>query len=85
MLAGLLASMSIFASLYNIEYLRRLYEDYHRNKDTVDETAKLFPAIQGPVLTRKWARITPIGLPVLFILTWLTILVRLILAATVSD
>ena len=81
-LAGILASISIVASLYNIEYLRQLYEHYPRHRDEDDHSARVFPAIQGPDVSRKWGRVPPIGLPVLFILTWLIILIRLILTGS---
>jgi hypothetical protein len=80
-LAGILATISIVASLYNIEYLRQLYEDDPKHRDEDDQSATLFPAIQGLDASRKWGRVPPIGLPLLFILTWLVILIRLILTA----
>jgi uncharacterized membrane protein YhdT len=41
--------------------------------DHSDVSAKLFPPIQGPHQLRRWAQISPIGLPMLFIVTWLII------------
>jgi hypothetical protein len=42
----------------------------------------LFPPIQGSQYVRKLAQVSPIGLPLLFILTWLIILIRLVTAAS---
>ena len=79
LLAGLIASISIFTSIYTIEYMGRVYQNYKAQQE--DETTKLFPPIQGPEAIRTWARVAPIGLPVLFILTWLVILFKLILSS----
>ncbi len=78
MLAGVLASVSILASLYTIEDLRKAYEKYRKEIDPRDQSARVFPPMQGPDIARKWARIPPIGLPLVFILTWLIVLIRLI-------
>lgn len=74
--AGLLTASSIFTSLANIAHLRHLFEDYAKDEAAEDQSAKLFPPIQGVERLRKLANIAPIGLPVLFILAWLTILIR---------
>ncbi|MCC2641760.1 MAG: hypothetical protein K0S45_2173 [Nitrospira sp.] len=81
LLAGLLASISIFTSIYTIEHLGQVYRSYTGQLDEEDQSTRLFPAIQGPDAVRRWARIPPIGLPVLFILTWVVILIRLIVGA----
>ena len=75
LIAGILASMSIFSSLYTIEYLATIYHG-HRNEK--DQSAKTFPSLRGPEKVRVWALIPPIGLPILFILIWTIILSRLI-------
>ncbi|HVG02768.1 MAG TPA: hypothetical protein VM842_07745 [Nitrospira sp.] len=82
LMAGLMASISIFCSVYTIENLGRNYGDYRHQREDNDRTTKLFPPIQGPEAIRKWARVAPIGLPLLFILTWLVILLRLIVSAS---
>jgi hypothetical protein len=74
--AGLLTAVSIFTSLANIAHLRHLFEDYAKNEAAEDQSAKLFPPIQGVERLRKLANIAPIGLPLLFIRAWLVILIR---------
>ena len=74
--AGLLTAGSIFTSLANIAHLRHLFEDYAKDEAAEDQSAKLFPPIQGVERLRKLANIAPIGLPLLFILAWLAILIR---------
>lgn len=78
--AGLIASISIFTSIYTIENLGHFYQGYKDQRGGQDHTTRLFPPIQGPEAIRRWARVAPIGLPLLFILTWLVILMRLIAA-----
>ncbi|HJU06439.1 MAG TPA: hypothetical protein VJ692_14930 [Nitrospiraceae bacterium] len=80
-LAGLLTFVGIVTALLNVNSLRRSYEDYSRDTDGRDQSSKLFPPIQGPDHLRKLAQISPIGLPLLFILTWLIILIRLVAGA----
>ena len=76
--AGLLTYVSILTALSNINHLRRLYEQYAEQKRD-DPSSNLFPAIQGPRHLRMLAQVGPIGLPLLFILTWLIIVIRLII------
>ena len=45
--AGLLTAVSIFTSLANIAHLRHLFEDYAKDEAAKDQSAKLFPPIQG--------------------------------------
>jgi fatty acid desaturase len=78
LIAGLLASMSIFSSLYTIEHLGTIYD---RHTDDKDQSAKSFPSLRGPEKARVWALVPPIGLPILFILIWTIILSRLIAGA----
>ena len=75
LIAGILASMSIFSSLYTIEYLATIYHGHTNEKD---QSTKTFPSLRGPEKVRVWALIPPIGLPILFILIWTIILSRLI-------
>lgn len=80
LLAGIIASVSIFTSIYTIEHLGQSYQSYSLRPGREDRSAKLFPNIQGPKAVRAWARVAPVGLPLLFILTWLLILTRVITA-----
>ncbi|WP_447984010.1 hypothetical protein [Nitrospira sp. Nam74] len=80
--AGLLTSISIFTSLTNIASLRESYELYAKATPAEDRSSKLFPPIQGADRLRKLANIAPIGLPLLFIVAWLIILIRLLLPAS---
>jgi hypothetical protein len=75
LIAGILASMSIFSSLYTIEYLASIYKAHSNEKD---QSTKTFPSLRGPEKVRVWAMIPPIGLPILFIVIWTIILSRLI-------
>jgi type II secretory pathway component PulL len=76
LLAGLLTAISIFTSLANIAHLRHLFEAYAKKEAAEDQSAKLFPPIQEVERFRKLANIAPIGLPLLFIVAWLVILIR---------
>jgi hypothetical protein len=80
LLAGVLTSLSVFTSLANVNQLRLLYESYAASRKE-DSTAQLFPPIQAPERIRKLAQLTPIGLPLLFILAWAIVFMGLILAA----
>lgn len=79
LLAGLLTFVSIFTALQTVRFLREQYEVYDRMEHS-DASAKLFPPIQGPPQLRRWAQISPIGLPMLFIVAWLIIIVRLLVS-----
>jgi hypothetical protein len=78
-LAGLLTFISIFTALQTVRFLRERYEAYDR-VDHSDTSAKLFPPIQGPPQLQRWAQISPVGLPMLFIVAWLIIIVRLFMS-----
>ena len=80
LLAGVLTSLSVFTSLANVNHLRLLYESYAASRKE-DQTAQLFPPIQAPERIRKLAQLTPIGLPLLFILAWAIVFIRLVLAS----
>ena len=82
LLAGLLTFVSIVTALWNINSLRRSHENYSRDNARQDPSTKLFPPIQGPEYVRRLAQVSPIGLPLLFILTWLIILIRLAVGAS---
>jgi hypothetical protein len=83
LLAGVLTSASIFTSLANIVSLRHRYESYAKDQPE-DQSSKLFPPIQGEERLRKLANIAPIGLPLLFIVAWFIILIRLLLPVAVG-
>ncbi|HKN86686.1 MAG TPA: hypothetical protein VJV04_07500 [Nitrospiraceae bacterium] len=78
LLAGFLTSVSIFTSLANITHLRHLYKTYDKEATAEDQSSKLFPPIQGVEHLQRLATIAPIGLPILFIIAWLVILIRLL-------
>jgi hypothetical protein len=77
---GLLTSASIRSSVQTISYLGTLYEEYSQSKAAADPSSKLYPDIQGPRHLRKWAQFSPIAIPVLFMVTWSIVLVRLLLS-----
>ncbi|OQW37255.1 MAG: hypothetical protein A4E19_13910 [Nitrospira sp. SG-bin1] len=77
LLAGALAYVSIIASLKNIDHLRALYENFAQSKTPEDASTKLYPHIQGPAYLTKWAKLTPMWMPVVFTTAWLIILGRL--------
>ncbi|ALA59231.1 hypothetical protein [Nitrospira moscoviensis] len=74
---GVFTSLSVFTSLANVNHLRRLYEEYAR-VHSGDRMAQLFPPIQAPERIRKIAQLSPIGLPILFMLAWAAVFVRLV-------
>ncbi len=78
--AGVLTYASIIASLKSIEHLHKLYDDYARSRPR-DDSAKLFPYIQGPTHLLKWANLSPTWMPIIFTAAWLLVLGRLIYAA----
>lgn len=80
LLAGALTYASIIASLKAIEHLHHLYDDYARARSD-DASAKLFPHIQGPPHLLKWSKLSPTWMPMVFSVTWLLVLGRLIYAA----
>lgn len=80
LLAGLLAYVGIVSSLKTIEYLRKLYNDY-AEKATSDRSSTLYPPIQGPPHLRRLASLAPIWMPIVFAVTWLIVLGRLIVVA----
>lgn len=80
LLAGLLTYVGIVSSLKTIRYLRMLYDDYSHGKAPTDRSSRLYPPMQGPPHLRRWASLAPILMPILFALTWLIVLGRLILA-----
>jgi hypothetical protein len=78
LLAGVLTSLSVFTSLANVNRLRQLYDNYAASRKD-DHTSQLFPPIQAPEGIRKLAQLSPIGLPLLFILAWAVVFIRLIM------
>ena len=81
LLAGLLTCVSVASSLLAIRRLRRLYESYAQERDDDDRSNRLFPPIQGSGPLRRLGSVSPIGLPVVFIVTWLILLASLIAAS----
>jgi hypothetical protein len=80
LLAGALTYFSIIASLKTIDHLCALYESHSKTKEPEDASTKLYPNIQGPPHLVKWAKLTPIWMPVVFTMAWLIILGRLAVA-----
>jgi hypothetical protein len=81
LLAGLLTYMSILASLRTMSYLRSLYESYAKEERRDDASSKLYPDIHGPAHARRWAVLTPLAMPLVFIATWIAVIVWLVLAS----
>ena len=81
LLAGMLTYMSILASLRTMSYLRGLYESYAKEGRQDDASSKLYPDIHGPANARRWALLTPLAMPLVFIVTWIAVVVWLILAS----
>jgi hypothetical protein len=80
LLAGLLTYVGIVSSLKTIGYLRKLYDEYSHGKAPTDPSSRLYPPMQGPSHLRRWASVAPILMPIVFALTWVVVLGRLILA-----
>jgi hypothetical protein len=78
LLAGLLTCISVFTSLANVYHLRRRYETYATSREE-DRTTHLFPPLQAPDHIRKLAQVAPIGLPLVFIIAWGVIFIRLLM------
>ena len=79
LLAGLITYFSIAASLKTLVYLRELYEEHVDAKAPFDSSSKLYPDIQGPPHLRKWAILSPAVMPLIFSITWMIILGRLVM------
>ena len=77
LLAGFFSSLSVFTSLASVNHLRELYHNYAATREE-DTTSRLFPPIQAPEGIRKLAQLSPIGLPLLFIVAWAVVLFGLI-------
>ena len=57
LIAGMLASISIYTSIYTIEDLGSMYRKFLEEEGAdKDRTTRLFPPIQGPEAIRSWAR-----------------------------
>jgi hypothetical protein len=78
LLTGILSSFSVYASLANVNSLRHLYEGYAKDRQQ-DSTTKFYPPIQGPENIRRLSQLSPLSLPLVFILAWVVVLVRLVL------
>jgi len=81
LITGLLAYIVIMASIKTIDYLRNSYEEYSQGKVAPDRSSRLYPHIQGPPELRQWAKWPPICMPIVFVVTWLITLGRLLVAA----
>jgi len=80
LLAGLFTYVGIVSSLKTIVYLRQLYEDHLKAKASGDPSSKLYPDIQGLPHLRKLALLSPAMMPIVFSITWLVVLGRLLIA-----
>ena len=81
LLAGAITYSSILASLRTMAYLRRLYENYAMAKRNDDPSSKLYPDIHGPASVRGWALVSPIAMPLVFMVTWLMVLVTVLIVS----
>lgn len=79
-LAGLVAYISIVSSLKTIVHLRQLYEEHARVKAPDDPSSKLYPDIQGPAQLGNMAIFSPGMMPLVFTISWLVVLGRLVIA-----
>jgi hypothetical protein len=79
-LAGLLAYISIVSSLKTIVLLRQRYEDRAHSKSPGDPSSKLYPDIQGPAQWGNMAMFSPGMMPLVFTVSWLVVLGRLVIA-----
>jgi hypothetical protein len=80
LLAGLVAYVSIVSSLKTIMHLRKLYEDHAHSKSPGDPSSKLYPDIQGPAQLGNMAIFSPGMMPIVFTISWLVVLGRLVIA-----
>jgi hypothetical protein len=78
---GLVTYPGILSSIKTIDYLRKLYDEYSHGKAPVDASSRLYPHIQGPPHLRRWASLAPLVMPLIFAVTWLIVIGRLIIAA----
>ena len=78
--AGLVTYIGILSSLKTIVYLRQLYEEHANSKALHDPSSKLYPDIQGPPHLRRLAMLSPAVMPIVFTITWLLVLGRLLIA-----
>ncbi len=78
--AGVLTYIGILSSLKTIVYLRQLYEGHINSQAPRDPSSKLYPAIQGPPPLRYSAMFSPAALPIVFTISWLVVLGRLLFA-----
>jgi len=78
--AGLLTYIGILSSLKTIVHLRQLYEGHVKSKAPGDPSSKLYPDIQAPPQLRNLSLLSPAVLPIVFTITWLLVLGRLLIA-----
>jgi hypothetical protein len=79
LLAGLFTYVGIVSSLKPIVHSRQLYEDHSKAKALGDPSSKLYPDIPDLPHLRKLA-FTPASMPMIFSITWLVVLGRLLIA-----
>ena len=80
LLAGVLTYIGILSSLKTIVYLRQLYEGHATSEAPRDPSCQLYPDIQGPPQPRYFAMVSPAVLPMVFTISWLVVLGRLLIA-----
>ena len=80
LLAGSLTYIGIVSSLKTIVELRQQYENYANSMARGDSSSKLYPDIQGPKHLRRLGMLSPAVMPIVFTVTWLVVLGRLLIA-----
>ena len=78
--AGVLTYIGILSSLKTIVSLRQLYEGHVNSQVLRDSSSRLYPEIQGPPLLRYAGMLSPAVLPIVFTISWLVVLGRLLIA-----
>jgi len=73
----LLIYIGIIVSLIYMANLRQLFHTYPK-----DDTTEHFPPIQGTTTTRRLAQLPAIAVPILFISTWVVLLIQLVHSRT---
>ena len=74
LLAGILASFGVLASVRRIQLLEGYYDRYDRESEQRDASAAYYPPLQDGDRVPVFSRLSMVGLPVIFIVLWVIIL-----------
>jgi cytochrome c-type biogenesis protein CcmH/NrfF len=74
LIAGILAFLGVVGSARRVGQLRSYYDEYERRSGEHDASTVAYPPLQPEAMVDRLSRLSLYGLPILFVIIWIAIL-----------